>query len=261
MRPVYLGITGYLVGYLWQQRLELQEQMRQLEGAEQRHRIARELHDGYAQALGGINLRLEDRAGGSCERETKGRSDDRPHRTCRRACSASTTISARYDDRWPAWRPTPAPATTTGRRGCGISATEIAASLALIEHVFGIPREGARNLRRHARARKRSRSRCAAPAREVRIDIERRRRRVPDRTSPWSIASRVREAGGRIASATRARTSRSPCRARSPWRARRASLPRPLTQRRPARKRDCGRAPNRPPPVPDGPGTDQTTMR
>jgi hypothetical protein len=26
MRPVYLGITGYLVGYLWQQRLELQEQ-------------------------------------------------------------------------------------------------------------------------------------------------------------------------------------------------------------------------------------------
>jgi len=33
MRPVYLGITGYLVGYLGQQRLELQEQMRQLEGA------------------------------------------------------------------------------------------------------------------------------------------------------------------------------------------------------------------------------------
>src|SRR5262245_7265337 len=59
MRPVYLGITGYLVGYLGQQSLELQARMRQLEVDAQRHRIARELHDGYAQALAGITLRLE----------------------------------------------------------------------------------------------------------------------------------------------------------------------------------------------------------
>jgi signal transduction histidine kinase len=59
MRPVYLGITGYLVGYLGQQSLELQARMRQLEVDAQRTRIARELHDGYAQALAGITLRLE----------------------------------------------------------------------------------------------------------------------------------------------------------------------------------------------------------
>jgi TonB family protein len=59
MRPVYLGITGYLVGYLGQQSLELQARMRQLEIDAQRHRIARELHDGYAQALAGVNLRVE----------------------------------------------------------------------------------------------------------------------------------------------------------------------------------------------------------
>ena len=59
MRPVYLAITGYLVGYLGQQHLELQDEMRQLEVTEQRHRIARDLHDNFAQALAGINLRLE----------------------------------------------------------------------------------------------------------------------------------------------------------------------------------------------------------
>src|SRR5512143_1580128 len=59
MRPVYLAITGYLVGYLGQQRNELRDEIGRLEQAEQRHRIARDLHDGFAQALAGINLRLE----------------------------------------------------------------------------------------------------------------------------------------------------------------------------------------------------------
>jgi signal transduction histidine kinase len=59
LRPIYLGITGYLLVYLGQQRVDVEERMRALEIAEQRHRIARDLHDGYAQALAGINLRLE----------------------------------------------------------------------------------------------------------------------------------------------------------------------------------------------------------
>jgi signal transduction histidine kinase len=59
MRPVYLAITGYLVGYLGQQWLDAQDEMRQFEIVEQRHRIARDLHDNFSQALAGNNLRLE----------------------------------------------------------------------------------------------------------------------------------------------------------------------------------------------------------
>src|SRR5438445_4714381 len=59
MRPVYLAITGYLVGYLGEQRLTLESRVRDLEAAAERERIARSLHDGYVQALAGVNLRLE----------------------------------------------------------------------------------------------------------------------------------------------------------------------------------------------------------
>src|SRR5439155_1014658 len=58
MRPVYLAITGYLVGYLGEQRLTLESRVRDLEAAAERERIARSLHDGYVQALAGVNLRL-----------------------------------------------------------------------------------------------------------------------------------------------------------------------------------------------------------
>ncbi|MBY0274250.1 hypothetical protein K2Z84_02825 [Candidatus Binatia bacterium] len=77
MRPLYLAISGYVVGYLGQQRLDLQTDMRQLAVAEQRHRIGRELHDGYAQALAGINLRLE----GAVRRLRAGSADDALHET------------------------------------------------------------------------------------------------------------------------------------------------------------------------------------
>src|SRR5206468_2725146 len=58
MRPAYLAITGYLVGYLGEQRMILESRIRELEAASQRERIARSLHDGYVQALAGVNLRL-----------------------------------------------------------------------------------------------------------------------------------------------------------------------------------------------------------
>src|SRR5262245_13724199 len=67
MRPIYLAITGYLVGYLGQQRLQLEEQVRALDAAEQRHRIGRELHDGFIQSLAGFNLRIE-----SCRKSLRG---------------------------------------------------------------------------------------------------------------------------------------------------------------------------------------------
>ncbi len=59
MRAAYIAITGYLVGYLGQERLNQEARIRELEADTQREQIARSLHDGYAQALAGVNLRLE----------------------------------------------------------------------------------------------------------------------------------------------------------------------------------------------------------
>lgn len=58
MRPVYLAITGYLIGFLGQQRINFEARVRELETTEERHSIARSLHDGYIQALAAVNLRL-----------------------------------------------------------------------------------------------------------------------------------------------------------------------------------------------------------
>jgi signal transduction histidine kinase len=58
MRPVYLAITGYLIGFLGQQRIHFEARVRELETTEERHSIARSLHDGYIQALAAVNLRL-----------------------------------------------------------------------------------------------------------------------------------------------------------------------------------------------------------
>jgi len=59
MRPVYLAIVGYLIGYLGEERRELEREVNAFEIDEQRLQIARDLHDGYAQVLGAVNLQLE----------------------------------------------------------------------------------------------------------------------------------------------------------------------------------------------------------
>lgn len=195
MRPVYLGITGYLVGYLWQQRLELQEQMRELEVAEQRHRIARELHDGYAQALAGINLRLEGarrlmRADSGTEALTE-------------LTDLQTSVQHEYDDLRRYARSLAGVEETPVLRGEDsttrlVVSAEVEGSVDLVEHVLGIAREGLSNVRRHAGARSARIAIRTDPA-AVHIDIE------DDGVgfaaadvTPWSIASRVREIGGRV---------------------------------------------------------------
>src|SRR5258708_32673495 len=59
MRPVYLAIAGYLIGFFSQHRTLFETEVRELETRAERQSIARSLHDGYVQALAGVNLRLE----------------------------------------------------------------------------------------------------------------------------------------------------------------------------------------------------------
>ena len=194
MRPVYLGITGYLVGYLGQQRLELQEQMRQLEVAEQRHRIARELHDGYAQAMAGINLRLEGsrrllRVNAVTEaltdltelQDSVQREYDDLRRYARSLAGVEVTPTA--DD---------APQTTRLRLRA-----EVSGSLELVDQVLSIAREGIHNIRRHARAQTARIEIHTEPSR-VRINIDDDGVGFRSNVIPWSIASRVKEIGGQI---------------------------------------------------------------
>ncbi len=195
MRPVYLGITGYLVGYLWEQRFDLQEQMRQLEVAEQRHRIARELHDGYAQALAGINLRLE----GS--RRLLRASDVGEALT--ELTDLQSSVQREYDDLRHYARslagvdPAPEPERAVGTTHLHVTA-DVEGSVDLVEHVLGIAREGLRNVRRHADARSARIAIRSEPA-HVRIDIEDDGVGfASEGVTPWSIASRVREVGGRL---------------------------------------------------------------
>lgn len=194
MRPVYLGITGYLLGYLGQQRLELQEQMRQFAIAEQRHRIARDLHDGYAQALSGINLRLEGsrrllHANRSAQaltdltelQESVKREFDDLRRYARSLAGVEVTPSLDAD-----------------HRGTRLALTaELAGSVELIDHVLGIAREGVSNVRRHARAMN-AHIDIRGGSDDIRIDIQDDGVGFESETTPWSIASRVREIGGHI---------------------------------------------------------------
>jgi len=194
MRPVYLGITGYLVGYLGQQRLELQKQMRQLEVAEQRHRIGRELHDGYAQSMAGITLRLEGalrllRANDVAEAITDLNelqdSVTREYDDLRRYARSLAGVAA-----------TPTPGNDHPETRLRMRA-DLSGSMELVEHVLSIAREGIRNVRRHARARTATIDIHTEAAR-VCIAINDDGVGLEGDVTPWSILSRVKEVGGDI---------------------------------------------------------------
>jgi hypothetical protein len=149
MRPAYLAMTGYMVGYLGQQRIELQAELRQFQAAEERHRIARDLHDGFVQALAAINLRIE-----GCRRSLA--NDDAAD-----AMSELTELQDSVNREYDALR-------TYMRALAGIPASpmknassgstrflldaHISGSIDLVDHVLQIAREGISNIRRHAAA-------------------------------------------------------------------------------------------------------------
>lgn len=195
MRAVYIAITGYLVGYLGQQRIDQEARIRSLETHAQREQIARALHDGYAQALAGINLRLE-----SCrELFHRGLHDDaltelgelqggvnREHDELRRYIRSLVDLDGTRASGEPH---DPTQVTVQA---------DFRGSAALVEHVLLLLLEGTRNVRRHARAHS-----AAIGVRtiehEVVLTIDDDGVGFPAGAAPWSMVSRVAECGGELA--------------------------------------------------------------
>lgn len=194
MRPVYLAIVGYLVGYLGQQRIEMQEEIQRLEAAEQRHRIARDLHDGFAQALAGINLRIE-----SCRRLLR-RNDAAD--ALDELTDLQHSVHREYDE-LRAYMASLAsiplsPVSRPDSPGTRFSLDmQVEGSIDFVDHVLHIAREGLSNVRRHAKASS-ARIDVRSEATGLRIRIDDDGVGLENRSAPWSIASRVREVGGRI---------------------------------------------------------------
>jgi len=195
MRPVYLAITGYLVGYLGEQRLIVESRLRDLETATQRERIARSLHDEFVQALAGVNLRLE-----TC-RELLRRG------ALEKALVELTELQAgvnrEHDDLRAYIRSlvdleSPRAPRMLDRRTRFSVQAQFDGSLLLAEHALQIVLEGARNVGRHARADS-ALINVDANAARVRITIDDDGVGFPaGATPPWSIASRAAELGGAV---------------------------------------------------------------
>jgi len=194
MRPVYLAITGYLVGYLGQQWLDAQDEMRQFEIVEQRHRIARDLHDNFSQALAGINLRLE-----SCRLKLDA---DPAVNVLADLVELQDSVRREYDELRAFTRSLAGlevtPVSEDGETVPRFSLrAEVVGSADLVDHVLQIVREGIANVRRHARAQHANIDIRTDPN-EVRVSIEDDGVGFQGDVPPWSIASRAREFGGRI---------------------------------------------------------------
>jgi len=195
MRPAYLAITGYLVGYLGERRLVLESRIRELEGATLRQRIARSLHDGYAQALAGVNLRVE-----TCrELLRRGLAED--------ALAELTDLQAGVNHEYDELRTyirsladldaTPVPATSEGGTQFSIRA-EFRGSLPLVEHSLQIMLEGARNVGRHANAAT-AQITAASNGEKLCITLHDDGVGFPvGSAAPWSIASRASELDGEV---------------------------------------------------------------
>lgn len=194
MRPAYLAIVGYLVGYLGQHRIELQRAVQHMEAAQQRHRIARDLHDGFVQALAGINLRLE-----GCRRLFARNESDRAMEVL---TDLQKSVNREYDDLRSYMSMLAgvhaSPAVVGLPRATHFTLDiRVDGSIDFVDHVLQIAREGLTNVRRHA----------TATSAHIDVSVEDSRVRIviaddgvglKSRIAPWSIASRVNEIGGTL---------------------------------------------------------------
>ncbi len=193
MRPAYLAIAGYLVGYLGQERLNLERGIEELAAASQRMRIARDLHDGRAQAFAGISLQLE-----SCQellrrgRHTEALAD---------LSDLQASVNREYDELRAYMRSLVGLETaphlkkeTSETRFSLVARFDCSAEV--VDQVLQILREGVTNVIRHAGARTAEiQVRQLGTRIHITIDDDGVGFRAPGQ-EPWSIASRVRELGG-----------------------------------------------------------------
>jgi signal transduction histidine kinase len=196
MRPAYLAVTGYIVGFIGQRRLDLEDELRDLEAQVQRQAIARSLHDGYAQALAGVNLRVEVcrqllQRGATRdaleELSDLQRSVNREHDELR---AYIRSLMAREDaERGPVG---------SNDARCEVE-TRFGGSPQLVEHVLLILLEGVRNIGRHARAHAARVCATSADGGPIRVTLDDDGVGFADGTTlPWSIVSRVNECAGSI---------------------------------------------------------------
>jgi len=192
MRPVYLAITGYLIGYLGQQRLDLESRMLELEISTQRNRIARDLHDGYAQALAAVTLRLET----ACRQLKVAAVGD----ALANLTDLQDSVQHEFEDLRHYARSLAGvePSEVLAQDAvatCASLSVQLSGSPQLLDHVLGIAREGIRNVARHAGA--------TTAWIDIRSDTSAVRIHIIDDghgfgrdVTPWSIASRAKEVGG-----------------------------------------------------------------
>jgi signal transduction histidine kinase len=195
MRPVYLAITGYLIGFLGQQRINFEARVRELETTAERRSIARSLHDGYIQALAAVNLRLS----GCRQLLHKGDADS----VLRQLTELQVGVAREYDEVRSYVRSlielegTSAPSADPTRTVFDVKVNFRARGLKT-EHIFLILLEGVRNTVRHAGARA-AVIRTAEAGDVTHITMDDDGIGFAGFTAPpWSIASRVAELGGEV---------------------------------------------------------------
>jgi signal transduction histidine kinase len=197
MRPVYLAIAGYLIGFFGQQRAHFERRLRQLETQGEREAIARSLHDGYLQALAAVNLRLE-----SCRDMLISKELEAAFAEIK---EIQLGVSCEYDEvreyvRSLAWTPQ----SVTGLDHPDLNArfnvqAAFTAPGEVVEHIMQIVLEGIRNTRRHGHARSGSINvQQLSGTINIKIDDDGIGFRNTV-TPPWTIVSRVAELGGRLA--------------------------------------------------------------
>ncbi|MGO9453379.1 MAG: sensor histidine kinase [Candidatus Binataceae bacterium] len=196
MRAVYLTITGYLIGFIGQQRANFELRIRELETNAERHRIARSLHDDYVQALAGVALRLE-----TC-RELLTR--ERPAEALAQLKELQMGVSREFDQ-VRAYVRSLANLDQTLRHATSINfdtrfkiQAAFAASGLIVEQIIQIMLEGMRNALHHGNARSAMIKASEADG-VIRITIDDDGVGFEESEKPpWAIASRVAEFGGRL---------------------------------------------------------------
>jgi signal transduction histidine kinase len=197
MRAVYLAIAGYLIGFFGQQRTAFEVQVREFETSAERRAIARSLHDGYVQALAGVNLRLQ-----TC-RELLGR--QRPDDALTELTELQAGIAREYDEVRTYIREL-AGVDVSGTTALSASATDPHFEVKMAfsghsvtgEHLLQIMLEGLRNARRHGMP-KRVMIVVNGLDDRLHLTIDDDGVGFPEVVNPpWAIASRVAELGGTL---------------------------------------------------------------